>query len=131
MFDVNDGQTATIASVTDGTSNTIAAGDVLPAQRADNNVWLWNNGGYGTTVPPSYPSNLGCYLPGQNWNSTGNNWSSRCGYTNTGFKSHHPGGVNLVFVDGSVHFIKSTINMQAYCALGSRAGGEVLSADQY
>ena len=33
--------------------------------------------------------------------------------------------------DGSVKFIKSTINLQTYRALGTRAGGEVISADQY
>ena len=51
--------------------------------------------------------------------------------TNTGFKSHHPGGCNFVFVDGSVHFLKQTINMFTYCALGSRNGGEVVSSDSY
>ena len=54
MFDVNDGQTVRLASVTDGTSNTIAAGEGLPAQRADNNVWEWNSGANGTTVPINY-----------------------------------------------------------------------------
>jgi len=127
MFDVNDGQKVTLASVTDGTSNTIAAGEVLPAQRADNNVWEWNNGGYGTTVPISYPSPLSCTIAG--WGSS--NWASRCAYTNTGFKSHHPGGANFVFADGSVHFLKQTINMLTYCGLGSRAGGEVVSSDGY
>jgi prepilin-type N-terminal cleavage/methylation domain-containing protein/prepilin-type processing-associated H-X9-DG protein len=129
MFDVNNGQSVRLASVTDGTSNTIAAGEVLPAQRADNNVWEWNSGGYGTTVPISYPSGQSCALPGNNWNT--NNWASRCAYTNTGFKSHHPGGANFVFVDGSVHFLKQTINMFTYCALGSRAGGEIVSSDSY
>jgi len=127
MFDVNNGQTVTIASITDGTSNTISAGEVLPKARADNNVWEWNSGAYGTTVPLNLPGSQSCSLGG--WGST--NWSSRCAYTNTGFKSHHPGGANFVFADGSVHFLKQTIAMQAYCALGSRAGGEVLSADQY
>jgi prepilin-type N-terminal cleavage/methylation domain-containing protein/prepilin-type processing-associated H-X9-DG protein len=129
MFDVNNGQTVKISGVTDGTSNTIAAGEVLPAQRADNNVWEWNSGGYGTTVPISYPSGQSCSLPGNGWGS--NNWASRCAYTNTGFKSKHPGGANFLFVDGSVHFLKSTIAMPTYCALGSRAAGEVISADQY
>jgi prepilin-type processing-associated H-X9-DG protein len=46
-------------------------------------------------------------------------------------RSYHPGGVNALFVDGSVHFIKSTINGQAWRALGTVAGGEVLSADGY
>jgi len=110
MFDVNNGQTVRIAGVTDGTSNTIAAGEVLPAQRADNNVWEWNSGGYGTTVPISYPSGQSCTLPNNNWGSS--NWASRCAYTNTGFKSKHPGGANFLFVDGSVHFLKQTIAMQ-------------------
>ncbi len=129
MFDVNNGQTVRLSSVTDGTSNTISAGEVLPGQRADNNVWEWNSGGYGTTVPISFPSPQSCTLPGNGWGT--NNWASRCAYTNTGFKSKHPGGANMLFVDGSVHFLKSTINMYTYCALGSRNGGEVLSADQY
>jgi len=45
--------------------------------------------------------------------------------------SRHPGGVNVCFGDGSVHFIKQTISLQAWWALGTKAGGEVLSADQY
>jgi prepilin-type N-terminal cleavage/methylation domain-containing protein/prepilin-type processing-associated H-X9-DG protein len=129
MFDVNNGQTVRMASITDGTSNTIAAGEVLPAQRADNNVWEWNSGGYGTTVPISYPSPQSCTLPGNGWGSS--NWASRCAYTNTGFKSHHPGGANFAFADGSVHFLKQSIAMTTYCALGSRNGGEVISADSY
>jgi prepilin-type N-terminal cleavage/methylation domain-containing protein/prepilin-type processing-associated H-X9-DG protein len=129
MFDVTTNQTVKLASVTDGTSNTIAAGEGLPAQRADNNVWEWNSGANGTTVPINYPSPQSCSLPGNGWGST--NWASRCAYTNTGFKSHHPGGCNFVFVDGSVHFLKQSINMITYCALGSRNGGEVISADSY
>jgi prepilin-type N-terminal cleavage/methylation domain-containing protein/prepilin-type processing-associated H-X9-DG protein len=133
MFDVTTGQTVTLASVTDGTSNTIAAGEGLPAQRADNNVWEWNSGANGTTVPINYPSPQSCNITvngvGNGWGST--NWASRCAYTNTGFKSHHPGGCNFVFVDGSVHFLKQSINMLSYCALGSRNGGEIVSADQY
>ena len=55
MFDVNDGQTVRLAGVTDGTSNTISAGESLPAMRADNNVWEWNSGANGTTIPINYP----------------------------------------------------------------------------
>ena len=128
MFDVNDGQTVRLAGVTDGTSNTIAAGEGLPAQRADNNVWEWNSGANGTTVPINYFSGLSCGTTG-GWNAT--NWAGRCAYTNTGFKSKHPGGCNFLFVDGSVHFLKQSINMFTYCALGSRAGGEIVSSDAY
>ena len=45
--------------------------------------------------------------------------------------SLHPGGVNSCFADGSVRFVKDTINPITWWALGSRAGGEVVSADAY
>ena len=46
-------------------------------------------------------------------------------------QSNHPGGANTMFADGSVKFIKSTTNQITYMGLGTRAGGEVISADQY
>jgi len=45
--------------------------------------------------------------------------------------SRHPGGVNTAFADGSVHFTKSSISYPTWAALGTRAGGEVLSSDSY
>ena len=46
--------------------------------------------------------------------------------------SYHPGGANMLFCDGSVRFIKSTVNRSGvWWALGTKAGGEVVSADQY
>jgi prepilin-type processing-associated H-X9-DG protein len=45
--------------------------------------------------------------------------------------SRHPGGANTAFCDGSVKFIKSSISPQSWQALGTRAGGEVLSSDSY
>jgi prepilin-type N-terminal cleavage/methylation domain-containing protein/prepilin-type processing-associated H-X9-DG protein len=47
------------------------------------------------------------------------------------FRSNHPGGVNFSFADGSVKFIKQSIGDQPYQALGTRAGGEVISSDSY
>jgi prepilin-type N-terminal cleavage/methylation domain-containing protein/prepilin-type processing-associated H-X9-DG protein len=41
----------------------------------------------------------------------------------------HSGGVNVLYVDGSVHFIRQTINIRALAALVSRDGGEVLTND--
>jgi prepilin-type processing-associated H-X9-DG protein len=46
-------------------------------------------------------------------------------------RSYHPGGANAAFCDGSVHFFKNTINPGTWFALGTRAGGEVVSADAY
>ncbi len=43
--------------------------------------------------------------------------------------SVHPGGVNVSFADGSVRFIKSTVNYQAWYALATIAGGEAVSSD--
>ena len=45
-------------------------------------------------------------------------------------RSYHPGGVNILFGDGSVKFIKSSVNGLIWRALGTIAGNEVVSADQ-
>ena len=43
----------------------------------------------------------------------------------------HPGGANFLFADGSVRFIKELVGFTIFQALATRAGGEVLSADQF
>jgi prepilin-type processing-associated H-X9-DG protein len=45
--------------------------------------------------------------------------------------SHHPGGVNVAFCDGSVHFVKDSVAVQVWWALGTRQWGEVIGSDQY
>jgi prepilin-type N-terminal cleavage/methylation domain-containing protein/prepilin-type processing-associated H-X9-DG protein len=45
--------------------------------------------------------------------------------------SRHPGGVNFLFADGSVHFIKQSINPVPWRALATCASGEVISADSF
>jgi prepilin-type N-terminal cleavage/methylation domain-containing protein/prepilin-type processing-associated H-X9-DG protein len=42
-------------------------------------------------------------------------------------RSRHPGGANALFGDGSVRFIKNSTDMAVWAALGSRAGGEVVT----
>jgi prepilin-type N-terminal cleavage/methylation domain-containing protein/prepilin-type processing-associated H-X9-DG protein len=44
-------------------------------------------------------------------------------------RSLHPGGVNALFGDGSVHFLKDSIALPTWRALSSRSGGEVISSD--
>jgi prepilin-type N-terminal cleavage/methylation domain-containing protein/prepilin-type processing-associated H-X9-DG protein len=45
------------------------------------------------------------------------------------FFSRHPGGVNFLFADGHVSFLKTTLNAKTFRALATRAGGEVISGD--
>jgi prepilin-type N-terminal cleavage/methylation domain-containing protein/prepilin-type processing-associated H-X9-DG protein len=64
-----------------------------------------------------------------------NTWS--CGYGGTVYgllssaSSRHPGMVNVLFADGSVHGIKSSIAVNVWWGLGTRNGGEVISSDSY
>jgi prepilin-type N-terminal cleavage/methylation domain-containing protein/prepilin-type processing-associated H-X9-DG protein len=44
-------------------------------------------------------------------------------------RSYHPGGVNVMLMDGSVRFMSQTISQTAWRALGSRNGGEVNSME--
>jgi prepilin-type N-terminal cleavage/methylation domain-containing protein/prepilin-type processing-associated H-X9-DG protein len=48
-----------------------------------------------------------------------------------GASSAHPGGANVLFGDGSVKFVKSTISYPTWWALGTKSGGEIISADAY
>jgi len=132
FFDYQTLQTVKIASVTDGTSNTILVGEVLPVQTIDSNFWNENGGTAGTTIPINWDSNT---VPASD-PSCLNGWSNgvlgcRFGAASKGFKSMHPGGADFVFADGSVKFLKSSISIATYAALGSRNGGEIISADAY
>lgn len=48
-----------------------------------------------------------------------------------GMSSFHSGGANVALCDGSVRFLKSSTNTQVVWKLGSRAQGEIISADEY
>jgi prepilin-type processing-associated H-X9-DG protein len=45
--------------------------------------------------------------------------------------SFHPGGVNTLFADGTVRFVKDSIARQTWWSLGTKAAGEVISSDSY
>ena len=46
-------------------------------------------------------------------------------------RSYHPGGVNALLGDGSVRFVKSSIDGMVWRGLGTVAGAEVISSDAY
>jgi prepilin-type processing-associated H-X9-DG protein len=48
-----------------------------------------------------------------------------------GLSSFHPGGASALFGDGSVRFLKDSTNRNTLWAIGSRAQGEIVSADSY
>ena len=70
-----------------------------------------------------------CVMPPNSWSCVTNNQDMNgCLLTAS---SRHPGGVNALFADGSVRFVKSTINYKSWWGLGTIGNGEVVSADQY
>jgi prepilin-type processing-associated H-X9-DG protein len=132
--DYSSMQVATIASVTDGTSNTILVGEVLPVADANNAFWTSTGSASGTTIPLGWDTNsFPASDPSCNgaWQAASAPLGCRYSAAAKGFVSRHPGGANILFGDGSVHFLKKSINLVTYCALGSRNGGEVVSSDQY
>jgi prepilin-type N-terminal cleavage/methylation domain-containing protein/prepilin-type processing-associated H-X9-DG protein len=45
--------------------------------------------------------------------------------------SNHPGGVNVLFMDGSVRFVKSSVAYQTWYAIATPSYGEVVSSESY
>jgi prepilin-type processing-associated H-X9-DG protein len=90
---------------------------------------FWEVGSLGMTMFNTIvPPNSGQY----NWGDcryTGGGYPNDATFSNA--NSLHPGGVNVLMADGSCRFIKNSINMYTWWALGTRANGEVISADSY
>jgi prepilin-type N-terminal cleavage/methylation domain-containing protein/prepilin-type processing-associated H-X9-DG protein len=137
----SNGAAVGIQGITDGSTNTFLAGEDSPNM---NGQLAWTNGDatYATTVIPlNWMTNYkdGQFEPnGDPCNFTSAlydaNHSVHCWRNQVyiySFKSLHPGGANFAMADGSVRFIKQSINARIYNSLGSRAGGEIVSADAY
>jgi len=94
------------------------------------NGWAWTMGYPWHTVVVAYthyntPNKLTCLNPAD----PGGLWGGTSGLVTV--SSNHPGGVNVCFTDGSVHFIKDSVSVQTWWALGTRNGGETISSDAY
>jgi prepilin-type N-terminal cleavage/methylation domain-containing protein len=91
-----------IGDITDGTSNTIAASEMIP-DCMQYSSWMYGDTANFTTSLGINTRKPECckYLGGDYYNT----WE-----INRGFKSFHPGGVNAVMGDESVRFLNDTIN---------------------
>lgn len=118
-----------ISSVTDGTSNTIFVGEILPGCNDHTTGW-WNQNGMGnahatTTVPINNMTT--CNFPDTVTDpacTAQNNWNY-----SWGFRSRHEGGAHFLLVDGSTRFLNETIDHDLYQRLGGRKDGKVV--DQF
>jgi prepilin-type N-terminal cleavage/methylation domain-containing protein/prepilin-type processing-associated H-X9-DG protein len=148
-----------ISRVTDGTSNTTFFGDVSRFKNQPEsvfNTWYWtvaygprSLNGFGAVLiqtgaftyprinsPPDIAGDdTNTVFSCGSGNATSPDWLINCPKALTlgqwAFRSNHAGGVNMAFADGSVKFIKQTINDKTWQALGTRSGSEVVSADQF
>jgi prepilin-type N-terminal cleavage/methylation domain-containing protein/prepilin-type processing-associated H-X9-DG protein len=127
------------AAITDGLSNTMMVSEVLiPISGYNYDLrgmgwWAYGSGfsGYrtpNTSLPDTMRNISQCNYPYAN--------NPPCTARTDllvliAARSNHPGGVNSGFCDGSVRFIKNSVNPLTYSALSSTRGGEVLSSDSY
>jgi prepilin-type processing-associated H-X9-DG protein/prepilin-type N-terminal cleavage/methylation domain-containing protein len=119
-----------IPTITDGTAQTIAAGERAYAL----GVVTWVGSVTGTSLFPLTNDGVGYprleSAPGMILGHAGGSLGpgDPKGEVNQ-FYSRHPGGVNFLFADGHVAFLKTTMNYQVFRALATRAGGEAISGD--
>ncbi|MFO0880903.1 MAG: DUF1559 domain-containing protein [Gemmataceae bacterium] len=119
------GVSVRFASITDGLSNTIAIGEMLPEWHDHffNGSWNHFNGGVAhasTVVPINYVSDdrNRCGNPQRSFGNWGVSW---------GFKSRHSGGANFLMCDGSIKFISESISPRTYNLMGCRNDGQTFS----
>ncbi|MBX6313450.1 MAG: DUF1559 domain-containing protein [Isosphaeraceae bacterium] len=115
-----------LSEITDGTSNTF-----LHLEKANylSQSWLFYDTGANHFLWVHHPSQgyVNAMINGGSVPTPPNvtYWNNRAA------GSAHPGGIQVSMCDGSMKFIKNSINYRVYAALFTRAKGEVLSADAY
>jgi prepilin-type N-terminal cleavage/methylation domain-containing protein len=118
-----------LGEISDGTSNTILLAEcagrptLWRAGKAVPGVWL--NGG---------PWASRSLLFGRGATPDGAAFFGVCAINCTNDRevySFHPAGANAVLADGSVRFLKATIDIRVFARLVTRAGGEVVSAGDF
>jgi prepilin-type processing-associated H-X9-DG protein len=94
-----------------------------------NQQWQWKGEwwGYGGTMIYSHtqtPNRTSCVYHDINEDGRGT-------ITMAAASSNHPGGVNVLFMDGSVRFVKSSVNYRAWYAIATPFAGEAVSSTSY
>jgi prepilin-type N-terminal cleavage/methylation domain-containing protein/prepilin-type processing-associated H-X9-DG protein len=94
-----------------------------------NQQWQWKGEwwGYGATMIYSHtqtPNRTSCVYHDINQDGRGT-------ITMVAASSNHPGGVNVLFMDGSVRFIKNSLNYRTWYAIATPNSGDTVSADAF
>jgi prepilin-type N-terminal cleavage/methylation domain-containing protein len=119
----------------DGTSNTVVAGESLQIKYDPSFGPYWGSGTHsavhGRILPSVAPGAID-FLPNAPAALTisPNPNPLKLPYAWV-FSSKHPGGVHMLFGDGTVRFIKNQININVWAAISTIKNGEVTSADQF
>lgn len=125
MFGNNN--SARIGSISDGTSNTIAVGEVTFDKYQTFYRPLWGQGRhvgiYGVVLPAADPAHVNnCrYRINASWNCDGANDGKPYAWT---YSSKHTGGAHFVMGDGSVRFLSESLDWPTLCYLNFSRDGQ-------